>query len=108
MIKTTKTDNIVCKLPENGIFGQCQPPKNNKTVNILIVNVLIYSARKKTDQWAPLYSTKGPPTTSDSAWWISKGVLPSSANPAIKNKTNPRGWIKILGIWDCLSTCTLD
>ena len=38
----------------------------------------MYSARKKTAQCAPLYSTKGPPTTSDSAWWMSKGVRPSS------------------------------
>lgn len=41
--------------------------KDNKTVSAATANVLMYSARKNTDQWAPLYSTNGPPTISDSA-----------------------------------------
>ena len=47
--------------------GQRQPPRNSNAVSRAMTKVLMYSARKNTAQWAPLYSTKGPPTTSDSA-----------------------------------------
>ena len=86
-----KADNVECAAPSRGISGHRQPPRNSSTVNAATVKVLIYSARKNTAQWAPLYSMKGPPINSDSAWWMSKGVRPSSASPATMNINNPRG-----------------
>ena len=47
--------------------GPDQPPRNSSTVRAAMAKVLMYSARKNTDQCAPLYSMNGPPTISDSA-----------------------------------------
>ena len=57
---TLARNHMMSQLPLNK--GPDHPPRNNKTVSAATANVLMYSARKNTDQWAPLYSTNGPPT----------------------------------------------
>ena len=47
--------------------GHTQPPRKSSAPSAATTNVLTYSARKNIAQCAPLYSTNGPPTTSDSA-----------------------------------------
>ena len=86
--------------------GQLQPPRNSSAATAPITNVLTYSARKKIAQWAPLYSTNGPPTISDSAEYTSKGVRPTSASPATKKTMNPSGWMTMNGTVRCASTTT--
>ena len=81
--KNHSTDRADSAAPLKGISGHRQPPRNSNTIKTATVNVLMYSARKNTAQCAPLYSMNGPPTNSDSAWWMSKGVRPNSASPAI-------------------------
>src|SRR3989304_5383869 len=49
------------------------------------------SARKNIDQRMPEYSTKGPPTTSDSPTGMSKGVRLSSAGAAMKKRKKASG-----------------
>ena len=89
---TFPRNQMISQFPDS--TGPDQPPKKRITIKAAIAKVLMYSARKKTDQWAPLYSTNGPPTISDSAKYMSKGVRPTSASPAMKNRTNPKGWTK--------------
>ena len=55
------------------------------------MNRLAYEARKNMDQRIPLYSMKGPPTTSDSAVGISNGWRSSSARMAARKMKNASG-----------------
>ena len=62
---TLTKNQMITQLPSRN--GPDHPPRNSSTVSAAMAKVLMYSARKNTDQCAPLYSTKGPPTISDSA-----------------------------------------
>src|SRR3972149_7189787 len=54
--------------------GQFQPPRNTRDASTESMKTLTYSAKKNMLQRMPLYSMNGPPTISDSAVGMSKGV----------------------------------
>ena len=54
--------------------GQFQPPRKTSDTSTESEKTLMYSAKKNMLQRMPLYSMKGPPTISDSATGMSKGL----------------------------------
>jgi hypothetical protein len=64
------------------------PPKNKILVNIHIITILEYSAKKKNTKITAACSVINPLTNSDSASAKSKGALLVSATEPIKNIIN--------------------
>ena len=64
--------------------GASQPPRNMSAVNAAIRIMFMYSARKKTANATPEYSTWKPATISDSPSAMSNGCRLVSARPDTK------------------------
>src|SRR5680860_179367 len=67
--------------------GPFHPPRNSVVVIADMLNMLMYSARKKNANRMLEYSVWNPPTSSCSASTMSNGALFVSATPAMKKIT---------------------
>src|SRR5215207_6931872 len=76
------------KLSRFESIGACQPPKNMTATSALIRIMFMYSARKKSANVIPEYSTMCPATISDSPTTTSNGARLVSATPLTKYTTS--------------------
>lgn len=67
----------------SGMFGMCEAPKNKTAERVFIRRMLAYSARKKSANGPPAYSTLKPDTSSDSPSVRSNGARFVSASVEI-------------------------
>src|SRR5688572_4949950 len=72
--------------------GTAHPPRKTTEPKTLNAHMEAYSESWNIDQRMPEYSTKNPPTTSDSATGMSKGARWSSESMAVKKMRKASGW----------------